>query len=58
MAGDLTTLFVAYIVTLKAAAPAAKDVTTLIAKNLPTVRAGAPTNVDDANTMYQDFLIP
>lgn len=56
---DLTTLFVAYITTLKTAAPTAKDVTTLIAKNVATVRAGVPAgNLDDANTMYFDYLTP
>jgi hypothetical protein len=56
---DLNTLFVAYIVTLKTAAPAAKDVATLIAKDLATVRAGVPAgNLDDANTMYFDYLTP
>ena len=55
---DLTTEFRDYIVSLKAAAPTAKDVTTLIAKDLATVRAGAPNEVDDANTMYLDYLTP
>jgi hypothetical protein len=56
---DLTTQYVAYIVTLKTAAPTAKDVTTLLAKDLPTARAGAAAeNRDDYNTMIQDYLTP
>lgn len=55
---DLSTLFKAYITTLKNAAPTAKDVTTLVAKDVPTVIAGAPTNVDDRNTLYYDYLVP
>ena len=56
---DLNTLFVTYIVTLKAANVTAKDATTLIAKDLATVRAGVPAgNLDDANTMYADYLVP
>jgi hypothetical protein len=53
---DLSTLFAAYIVTLKAAAPTAKDVTTLVTKDLPTVIAGAATEVDDRNTLYAVYL--
>lgn len=53
---DLTTLFKAYITTLKNAAPTARDVTTLVAKDLPNVRTGGAANVDDANTMYLDHL--
>ena len=55
---DLTTQFKDYIVTLKTAAPTAKDVTTLVAKDLPTARAGGAANLDDYNTMMQDYLIP
>lgn len=55
---DLTTLYVAYQRTLKAAAPAALDVTTLVAKDLPTVRAAhaTPTDLDDYNTLMMIHL--
>lgn len=55
---DLTTIYVAYQRTLKAAAPTAKDVTTLLAKDLATVRAAHPlsTEVDDYNTLMMIHL--
>lgn len=55
---DLTTQFIAYLKTLKDAAPTAPDVTTLVAKDLPTVRAAHPLDheVDDLNTLYEIHL--
>lgn len=56
---DLTTLFIAYLTTLKNAAPTARDVTTLVVKAVPTVREAVPAdNRDDLNTAYGDYLTP
>lgn len=53
--GDLTTLFTAYVQTLRNANPTKVDSDTLIAKDLATVRSGNP-NLDDANTLYAYYL--
>lgn len=54
--GDLSTLFMAYVDTLRdASALAALDSTSLVAADLPTVRSGNG-NLDDANTMYAEHL--
>lgn len=52
---DLTTLFIGYLVTLKAAAPAAVDVTTLYVKADPVVIA-ATTEREDKNTQLEEYL--
>lgn len=54
---DLTTEFIAYLVTLKAANPTKVDTTTLVSIDLPVVRAGAVAEVDDANTMYERYIV-
>lgn len=53
---DLTTEVVAYIKALKDANVAALDVTTLFIKDRPTVIAAHAEEVDDLNTMLQDYL--
>jgi hypothetical protein len=53
--GDLSTLFTGYVQDLRDAAVAPRDNDTLVAKHRTTVRA-ASTNLDDANTMYAEYL--
>lgn len=52
---DLTTEFSIYLDDLRDANPTKTDTTTLVALDLPTVQNGN-ANVDDANTMYLDYL--
>ena len=54
---DLTTVFVPYLKALAAAHSGGDDAATQLAADLHTVR-GSSTNLDDANTMYAEYLTP
>lgn len=55
---DLNQLYLAYIVTLRAATPSITDVTTILATDLPVVRAAhaLPAELDDYNTLMRLHL--
>lgn len=53
--GDLTTLFSAYMESIRDSNPTRNDTDTLIVKAQPSVR-GATNSPDDLNTAYAEFL--
>jgi hypothetical protein len=53
--GDLTTLFVGYLETLRDTDLVGEDMDTLVALDLATVRAATATE-DDMNTMFAEYL--
>lgn len=55
---DLTTEFYAkYVDSLRDANPTKRDSTSLVADHVDDVRAAVPTEIDDANTMYERYIV-
>jgi hypothetical protein len=53
---DLTTAYVAHLITLRAANPGV-DLTTLASKDLVTIHAASVDNLDDLNTATAEYIL-